>query len=253
MLMAIELLLKEERGIERGNVSELIDERSSWDDFEKKTAHWVREKRNDVTHQGRFPNEQEQVVIPQLHRALELIGDLWKALAVSLEREFSGYECSRLEGRSPNWQDESDVISLAACEYWSLDAKIAFDMADHAFTIALRAYARSCGIRGAEALEPRKLIRRMEELDDDDIHPSLFLDWLRPEYQFQTFGGDDIEWFVPPMDINKVVASSSGKWDVHRAAQNYTRLIRDVVLSYPLFLPGAKFGPQPNNQDFPWS
>ena len=92
----------------------------------------------------------------------------------------------------------------------------------------------------------------MEDLDDDDLHRSLFVDWLRPDYQFQAFGGDEAHWFKPPMDIETVVASSQGKWDNLRAAQNYTRLIRDVVLSYPMFLPGAKFGPLPDDEDLSW-
>ena len=253
MLMAFELLLKEENEVDRADAVDLINERPAWDDIQRDAADWVRKKGNAVKHQGRFPPEQKDEVIPRLHRALALIGGLWEALGVTLDEEFSPYERSRLLGVNPSWQDESDTISLAACEYWSLDPEFAFEMANRAFTIGLRAYAASWGIPGAESFELRGLIGKMEDLDDDDIHPSLFVDWLRPDYQFQAFGGDEVHWFNPPMNIDSVVALSKGKWDRQRAAQNYTRLIRDVVLSYPLFLPGAKIGPLPADADLSWS
>ena len=196
-------------------------------------ATWIRQSRNKVMHEGQFPEEDKHEAMFQLSKGMALLGRLWRDLRVEVNKALSGFEASLLLGEDPGWRAESDAVATYATQYCAIGSVKAVEMANHAFAMAVRGLARGWKIRGSETLEIPELMLQMEEVDDDQAHPSMFNDWVRLDYIYRFFGEDETEWFRPPMTLREVVDASRGTWDEFRASMNYTQLIRDAVLSYP--------------------
>ena len=232
LLTATELLLKEESKRHGTKASELIKTRDRWDESQRELARWINEQRNSVLHQGLFPPEDQTIVLAKLRAGISLVGDLWNDQKVHLEEHFSPFERALLNGLEPDWESETEAISIAAVSYCAFNGRMAVKMANAAFEIAVRGLGQGWEIQNARELPLQELQTVMEELEDEMAHPSLFNDWMRTDYSFQEFGGDGIEWFSPPMTAEGIIESSNGAWNELRAAMNYTQLIHDVVLSY---------------------
>ena len=250
---AMELLLREEYEAGGGDaysvgewsqrrriyVGDLIKNRSRWatDRAEREMALWLNTNRNVVLHAGRFPLDDQSVALSKLEGGFHLVGRLWMKDGLRPESHFSSFESQVLRGSEPGWQEKSDALSLAATQYCAIESQCAVNIANAAFEYAVRGLAKAWRVHNADTSALEDLIQVMENIDDDRAHPSLFNDWVRVEYTHQVFGGDRIEWFIPPMSLTDVVNASDGSWDELRAAMNYTSLIRDVVLSYPERVP----------------
>ena len=216
---------------------ELVDAYFPAGSTDHELATWVRKSRNEVMHEGRFPEEDKHEAMFQLSRGITLLGRLWRVLEADIDAVLTGFEASLLHGEDPDWREESDAMATYATQYCALDCAKAVEMANHAFAMAVRGLARAWRVRGAETLGLRELMQRLEQIDDDQAHPSMFNDWVRMDYAYRFFGEAETEWFVPPMTLSEVVAASKGTWDELRASMNYTQLIRDAVLSYPERVP----------------
>lgn len=238
---SIELLLREEAKGSDNGAAYLIDQRAGWDTNDKRIANWIRKARNKVLHEGAFPPEDEDCVISILRKGIALIGSLWVDQGFTLSKHFSSFECSLLEGKESGWEDKSDAYSYAAVFYCDTDVKKAIDIANKAFEMAVRGLAQGWKIKEADRLPLRELIERMEELDEDSAHPSLYYDKNSHESDLKVFGEEDIDWFYPPMTLSEIQEASYNRWDTERAAWHYTYEIRDAVLSYAVRIPYLDF------------
>ncbi len=228
---ALELLLREKHfGASRISAYELIESRADWDDTEQSTAHWIRQARNQILHTGEFPPEEKTNVLGLIKKGINLIGKLWRGYVHSLEDHFSPFETSMLLGTDADWESYSDAYSLAAIQYSTIAPEIAVEIANDAFEKAARGFAVCWHFEGAETLEFNRLLEIMEEFPDEMAHPSLYNDLHEPG-GLRSFGCP-LDWFYPPMDLHKVIKRSYSDWHPKRAAEYYTREVRDVVLSY---------------------
>jgi hypothetical protein len=172
--LGLELLLKEiliQQGQYRDEISlptmeKLIDEYDKWDAGQKSVVHWMRRKRNKIAHSGGvYWGELDQAKQNTIE-VFELTGSLYQELDYEIDDIFNKFEASILLGISSDWRYHCDFLGKIARSYIDIDAETALLIANRAYEISLRGYAKSWGI---ENFDTEPLIELKNILYDYEI------------------------------------------------------------------------------------
>ncbi|OGO40814.1 MAG: hypothetical protein A2W36_05835 [Chloroflexi bacterium RBG_16_58_14] len=222
-------------------MTELI-EAYVWADMEnlKESVSWLNTRRNWILHEGERITIDELAIVPNVAKSINFAGELYQKLGYSFDRVFNPIEHILLSEvrvnwqeiiwRGINWQSISETLTNSAMRVLAdgEESQVVVDIANEAFEIALRGFARSCGIEKWDALKISELIQKMNEQEDDWAH---FYWW---NYSDTTNSGWIPEnspfWFVPPMQASDLINSPYHQTR-QDAAEYYANEVRNLVKS----------------------
>lgn len=242
--LATELLLRqwynqEEIRIDGWSAYEMIQFASDWNPKQKRIAHWLREKRNALQHEGEALRDDAGDVKAQLLQAYKLVGSMYQSMGYMLNDWFNSVEQNILNGNELDWKEEARSLAMSSFKYLEDEPEIAISIANAAYEKAFRGYARCCRIENADKLPLSELAEALYNneywfeadvpVSWEDYHCTGYL--LDPLEQMN--GGDSYYYFGPSslLYYSKIVIGIDNRYERILRVRNELDRIQGLVNS----------------------